>query len=106
MNTNELLQELEKAAPYFHLTRSTDFELITVEDFLDSVLKFPTSSDESLKLNPTTIFRLFGFSGNRSHSQRAANWLRDQGFYYHKRDGNFKVALKAINRQTSHLRLI
>lgn len=35
MNTNELLQELEKAAPYFHLTRSTDFELITVEDFLD-----------------------------------------------------------------------
>lgn len=107
MNTNELLQELEKAAPYFHLiAQQSDFKLITVEEFLDAVLKLPTGPHDSLKLNPSTIFGLFGFPKHKRHTQRAAKWLRERGFYYHTRDGNFKVALKARNLEHEHLRLI
>jgi len=69
-------------------------EVISLEDFLAIHLKRPISTQETLRLNCSSILRLLGVvpAGN-SEAKRAGTWLRANNFYASQRGKVWKVAL-------------
>jgi hypothetical protein len=69
-------------------------ELITLEDYLSLVLRHPLNTQETLRLNCSSILKLLDvFPVGQSETKRAATWLRLNGYRAGQRGKMWKVAL-------------
>jgi hypothetical protein len=80
-------------------------QVITLEDYLSLLLRHPLNTQETLRLNCSSILKLLDvFPVGQSETKRVATWLRLNGYRAGQRGKIWKVAL--VHAHKCHYRVV